>query len=183
MGQEAGILGGVLRCSPGTDPGREECTAHLHPAMEGKGPLETQLGLASYIHESQRGVSPRQDIDEGTRAEGTRHEGAALQRGRPAVQFPGEQRFQDHQDHQRPERQGHLALQNRQVLLPPAAGLKIRVYISNMQGHRGGATYKVLGTCPGDSNPRGADLCEQRRHEALLDGLPHRGQVTHSTSS
>jgi len=126
--QEAGIFPGVLRCSPGLNPGREECTANLHPAMEGKGPLETQLGLASYIHVSQRGVSPL-DI-EGTVPEETRPEGAALQRGHPAVQFPGAQGFQEHPDHQdRPEHQGHLALQNRQVLLQAlAAGLHLSVY-------------------------------------------------------
>jgi hypothetical protein len=103
--------------------------AHLHPAiaMDRKGPLETHLGLASYIHGSQRGGSP-QDIVEGTGPEGTPPEGAAaLQRGHPAVQFLGDQGFQEHQD--RPDPQDHLALQNRQVLLQaPAGGLDSSVY-------------------------------------------------------
>jgi hypothetical protein len=102
-GQEAGILEGVLRSSP-VDPGRAECMARLHPAiaMDQKGPLETHLGLASYIHASQRAGSPH--IVEGTGPEGMRPEVAVLQRGHPAVQFPGDQEHQE-----RPGHLGHLA--------------------------------------------------------------------------
>ena len=52
-----------------------------------------------------------------------------------------------------------------------------------MHGNRGDITYKVLGTSLGDANPRQADLREQRRHEALIDGLLRRDPATHSTSS
>lgn len=57
----------------------------------------------------------------------------------------------------------------------------IGMTISDVLECRWCGTYKVLGS--DDSSRCEADQGEQKHHEVLLDGLPHRGPATHSTSS
>jgi hypothetical protein len=93
--QEAGILEVLRYCPSGMDPGREECMAHLHAAVEAKGLPETHLRLASSHTSSQW------DIVDHTLPPRTRAEAAgAVQRWcHLADQLADEQAFQDRPDH------------------------------------------------------------------------------------
>jgi hypothetical protein len=65
-----------------------------------------------------------------------------------------------------------------------AAGLEVSRIERVLAIHRqyDSATYKVIGTRPGDSNLM-EPIYEQRCHEALIDGLPHRGPASYWKNS
>ena len=72
------LAGEVLRHSPVLNQDREYSGAYLHPAMEGKGTLETQMGLATYSD----GVPHHRKVE--SRPE------EAVQSNHLAARFPGE---------------------------------------------------------------------------------------------